>query len=597
MAKGNKMTGFIHYNNTKAAFIAAGHPATYNDAIVFIAGDASTSSCIYTHGKYFATADEAEKYLATLPYFKGIKVGNNTYNAANGGGYLALAANDPATLTINTNSDGVVIGLTDAIKNTISGAAQSATGDGKYISADQDGTEITVSANVEDDLATSASADKLPTAKAAKSYVDTKIDALEVEDTAVAGQYVSAVSESNGKISVFRDNLPTLTEGTANGEVVYGDTAVKVHGLKSAAYTEASAYATSAQGALADSAIQGITPGDYISVTGTGTTKTVTAKVQKISTAATAKQGFADALDVKTELGALSETISGVNDRAVSALDQLTVWTGKNNKNYSDDETKSIRNISAEEVAKIVAGADASYDTLKEIADWIKSDTTGAAKMAADIETNKTDIGTNKTAISNISKNLGEPNAISGTVYTQLTNLRNDVNALGGDEGGIAEQINAALDKLDLDDKEVAGEYVTAVGQVNGQISVARKELPTYTLATGTTNGTVKFNDAEVAVKGLGSAAYTNSNAYATSTQGGYANAALQSVSVATGSANYAEFGSKTGNNGDKTQALSIKTVNIAAASGTSTGLADAYNVQQYVGNQIEAAFTWEELS
>lgn len=46
---------------------------------------------------------------------------------------------------------------------------------------------------------------------------------------------------------------------------------------------------------------------------------------------------------------------------------------------------KYVRTISSEEVAKIVAGADKSYDTLKEIADWILSDTTGAAKMANDI--------------------------------------------------------------------------------------------------------------------------------------------------------------------------------------------------------------------
>ena len=594
MAKGNKMSGFIHYNNTKAAFIAAGHPATYNDAIVFIAGDATTSSCIYTHGKYFATADEAEKYLATLPYFKGIKIGNTTYNAANGGGYLALAANDPATLTINTNSDGVVIGLTDTVKNTISGAVQSAKGDSKYISAGKNGTEITVSANVEDNLATSASADKLPTAAAAKSYVDTKIDALEVEDTAVAGQYVSAVSESNGKISVSRDNLPTLTEGTVNGEVVYGDTAVKVHGLKSAAYTEASAYATSAQGALADSAIQGITAGDYISVSGTGTTKTVAAKVKKISTAATAKQGFADALDVKTELGTLAETISGVNGRVVTALDQLTVWTGKNENNYDKDETKSIRNISAEEVAKIVAGADASYDTLKEIADWIKSDSTGAAKMATDIAKNKEDIADINEGFEQLSDIVGDSNG-EGTVFSQLTSLAEEVSALGGEAGSIANQIKTEIEKLDVSDEAVAGEYVSSVSETDGKISVSRATLPTYTLATGTNNGTVKFNNTDVAVKGLGTAAYTASTAYATSTQGGYANSALQSVSVAT--PNYAEFGNKTGNNGAKTQALSIKTVNVAAASSTSTGLADAYNVQTFVTNVVDGAFTWEELS
>ena len=49
------------------------------------------------------------------------------------------------------------------------------------------------------------------------------------------------------------------------------------------------------------------------------------------------------------------------------------------------DTGKSVRAISAEEVAKIVAGANESYDTLKEIADWIMSDSTGAAKMANDI--------------------------------------------------------------------------------------------------------------------------------------------------------------------------------------------------------------------
>ena len=51
-----------------------------------------------------------------------------------------------------------------------------------------------------------------------------------------------------------------------------------------------------------------------------------------------------------------------------------------------EDTGKSARAISAEEVAKVVANADASFDTLKEIADWILSDTTGAAKMASDIE-------------------------------------------------------------------------------------------------------------------------------------------------------------------------------------------------------------------
>ena len=50
-----------------------------------------------------------------------------------------------------------------------------------------------------------------------------------------------------------------------------------------------------------------------------------------------------------------------------------------------DDTDKSVRSVASEEVAKIVNSADTRYDTLKEIADWIISDTTGAASMANDI--------------------------------------------------------------------------------------------------------------------------------------------------------------------------------------------------------------------
>ena len=58
---------------------------------------------------------------------------------------------------------------------------------------------------------------------------------------------------------------------------------------------------------------------------------------------------------------------------------------------------------------------------------------------------------------------------------------------------------------------------------------VSTIEIPetVYTLATGTANGTVKFNGTDVAVKGLGSAAYTNSDAYDAS---GSAAAALASA-------------------------------------------------------------------
>lgn len=60
----------------------------------------------------------------------------------------------------------------------------------------------------------------------------------------------------------------TLVEGATNGTVKFNGTEVKVHGLGSAAYTGSSAYATSAQGGKADTAVQSI------SIGGTAQTKT-----------------------------------------------------------------------------------------------------------------------------------------------------------------------------------------------------------------------------------------------------------------------------------------------------------------------------------
>lgn len=70
----------------------------------------------------------------------------------------------------------------------------------------------------------------------AKGTAQSLINALDVTDTAVAGKYVSAVSEANGKISVTRADLPTLATGSENGTVAYNGTNVPVKGLGTAAF-------------------------------------------------------------------------------------------------------------------------------------------------------------------------------------------------------------------------------------------------------------------------------------------------------------------------------------------------------------------------
>lgn len=154
------------------------------------------------------------------------------------------------------------------------------------------------------DAAMDTRVDALEAAVGTGGSVDTKIsDAigkLDKEDAAVAGQYVSAVSEADGVITVTRAALPDYTDTYAAKE-----------------HTHAIADVT----------------------------------------------GLQDALDGK------------VDDSEFTTLD------GKVTTLIGDDASKSARSIAAEEVAKIVAGADESFDTLKEIADWISTHKTDAAAM------------------------------------------------------------------------------------------------------------------------------------------------------------------------------------------------------------------------
>ena len=96
---------------------------------------------------------------------------------------------------------------------------------------------------------------------ATETFVTNAINALDVADAAVANQYVSQVVETDGKIAVTRVELPvkSVTEGAANGTIAVNGADVSVHGLGSAAYTESTAYATTAQGTKADQVFTALT--------------------------------------------------------------------------------------------------------------------------------------------------------------------------------------------------------------------------------------------------------------------------------------------------------------------------------------------------
>ena len=144
----------------------------------------------------------------------------------------------------------------------------------------------------------------------------------------------------------------------------------------------------------------------------------------------------------------------------------------------------------------------------------------------------------------------------------------------------------AAVAALDKADSAQAGQYVSAVSQENGIITVTRAQLPAAaTLVEGTKNGTVKFNGTDVPVHGLGSAAYTESTAYATAAQGALADTALQKADITTGTANgtIAVEGTDVAVKGLGTAAYTASTAYATAAQGTKA-------------DQVFTALTWQEL-
>ena len=210
------------------------------------------------------------------------------------------------------------------------------------------------------------------------------------------------------------------------------------------------------------------------------------AKIAELAKADTdnlkAAKDYADAEIAKLDSATVAAQVQA-NKQAIEVL------------NGDANVANSVRNITATELAKIINDNDnTSINTLEEIAAWIADHPESVAAINKEI---------------------------------------NDVKALVGTTA-VATQITDAINALDVTDAAVDGKYVSAISETDGKISVTRADLPTYTLAVGSANGTVAFNGSDVAVKGLASAAYTEASAYATAAQGAKADAAAPADSVYT---------------------------------------------------------------
>ena len=207
--------------------------------------------------------------------------------------------------------------------------------------------------------------------------------------------------------------------------------------------------------------------------------------------------GFADAVAgaqlVKSADGKVSwvkpdaTTVEGLQT-AVSAL-QITIGDENSglvkqvNDNSAAIEILNGNNTTegsvAYQIAQVVAGADASYDTLKEIADWISTHGTDAAAMNTQITTNKNDIAALKTQVgaepvatqisTAIDAALKDGESEKYALASDLSDANGKIAALEGKVGetSVTEQIDAAL-KVDGADKYALASHTHEISSITG---------------------------------------------------------------------------------------------------------------------------------
>ena len=202
-------------------------------------------------------------------------------------------------------------------------------------------------------------------------------------------------------------------------------------------------------------------------VAGAQLVKSTDGKVSWVKPDATTVEGLQTAVStLQTTIGdENSGLVKQVNDNSAA----IEILNGDNTTEGSV----------AYQIAQVVAGADASYDTLKEIADWISTHGTDAAAMNTQITTNKNNIAALKTQVgaepvatqisTAIDAALKDGESEKYALASDLSDANGKIAALEGKVGetSVTDQINAAL-KVDGADKYALASHTHEIRNITG---------------------------------------------------------------------------------------------------------------------------------
>lgn len=128
-------------------------------------------------------------------------------------------------------------------------------------------------------------------------------------------------------------------------------------------------------------------------------------------------------------LNTAEEDIVSLEDRTTELETNVSTASGQITTLIDKDTGKSVREIAKEEVDAIVDSAPEAFDTLKEIAEWIATDKTGAEAMSKAIAQNTEDILTNTDHLTSVDGYLAtldrKDTALETSIQNNTTNIIN----------------------------------------------------------------------------------------------------------------------------------------------------------------------------
>lgn len=291
-------------------------------------------------------------------------------------------------------------------------------------------------------------------------------------------------------------------------------------------------------------------------VAGAQAVKSSDGKISWVKPDATTVEGL------QTAVASLQATVGNENSGLVKqvAENKAAIDTLNGDKNVSGSV--------AYQIAQIVAGADESFDTLKEIAEWITTHKTDAATMNAQINTNKDDIASLKTLVGSTAVATQIANAIDAA----LKNGETDKYALAADLTSLSEEVSGI--KLKLGETSVA-EQIEAALKVDGVEKYAlashTHEIANVTGLQAILDGKATASDVEAlesTVSGLSAKAHEHTNKTILD--------AINEEKIADWDAGQANVIEIIKANGTALAIGADKSVNIPAATASALGLAQA---------------------